>query len=185
LRATTHIRPWRPSAAASDIRCACTCPQARNRALPLLLARAFRAFGDGYVAVLLPVYLLALGLGTREVGIGFAATSSFWPLLVVAFVGTLNPSPGDVSVFLPLEHASLAGAARADARTALFARYSVLGALCAALGALASAVPDWLTGHLGLARIDALRGMFVAYGAIGAVVWWLCRRLPAPAGARR
>ncbi|RPH62509.1 MAG: MFS transporter [Burkholderiales bacterium] len=192
-------------------------------ALPLLLARAFRAFGDGYVAVLLPAYLLALGLGTLEVGIlstatmlgsalatlavgtwghrfsrgrllrgaallmiatgiGFASTSSFWPLLVVAFFGTLNPSSGDVSVFLPLEHASLAGAARADARTALFARYSVLGALCAAVGALASAVPDWLTGHPGLSRIDALRGMFVAYGAIGAVVWWLYRRLPVRAG---
>jgi len=189
-------------------------------ARPLLLARGLRAFADGYVAVLLPAYLLALGLGTLEVGIlstatmlgsafatlavgawghrfaghrllraaallmiatgiAFASASSFWPLLIVAFVGTMNPSSGDVSVFLPLEQASLAGAARSDARTALFARYSVFGALCAAVGALASAVPDWLVGHLGLARIDALRGMFVAYGAIGAIVWWVYRSLPA------
>ena len=104
-------------------------------ALTLLGAKALRAFGDGYMAVLLPAYLLATGLGTLQVGIvstatmlgsavatvavgawghrfaanrllraaallmvatgvGFAGLSSFWPLLVVAFVGTLNPSGG-------------------------------------------------------------------------------------------
>ena len=61
--------------------------------------------------------------------------------MVVAFVGTLNPNSGDASV---LEHARLAAAASGPARTALFARYSVLGALCASVGALAAAIPDWL-----------------------------------------
>lgn len=193
-------------------------------ALPLLAARGLRAFGDGYMAVLLPAYLLSIGLGTLEVGIvstatmlgsalatlavgawgyrfaggrllrgaallmaatglGFAGLSSFWPLLVVALVGTLNPSSGDVSVFLPLEHARLAAAAQGHARTALFARYSLLGALCAALGALAAAVPDWLVRHSELARLDALRGMFVVYAAIGLIVFWLYRNLPAHACA--
>ena len=192
-------------------------------ALPLLVARGLRAFGDGYMAVLLPAYLLSIGLGTLEVGIvstatmlgsalatlavgawgyrfaagrllrgaallmaatgiGFAGLSSFWPLLVVALVGTLNPSSGDVSVFLPLEHARLASAAQGHARTALFARYSLLGALCAALGALAAAVPDWLVLHTGFGRLDALRGMFVVYAAIGLVVFWLYRNLPTHAG---
>lgn len=193
-------------------------------ALPLLVARGLRAFGDGYMAVLLPAYLLSIGLGTLEVGIvstatmlgsalatlavgawgyrfaagrllrgaallmaatgiGFAGLSSFWPLLVVALVGTLNPSSGDVSVFLPLEHARLASAAQGHARTALFARYSLLGALCAALGALAAAVPDWLVRHTGFGRLDALRGMFVVYAVIGLVVFWLYRNLPTHAGA--
>jgi len=192
-------------------------------ALPLLVARGLRAFADGYMAVLLPAYLLSIGLGTLEVGIvstatmlgsalatlavgawgyrfaagrllrgaallmaatgiGFAGLSSFWPLLVVALVGTLNPSSGDVSVFLPLEHARLAGAAQGHARTALFARYSLLGALCAALGALAAAVPDWLVRHTGFDRLDALRGMFVVYAAIGLAVFWLYRNLPAHTG---
>jgi MFS family permease len=185
----------------------------------MLVARALRALGDGFMAVLLPAYLLALGLGQFEVGListatllgsaaatlavgafghqfasrrllsgaallmaatglGFAGFASFWPLLVVAFVGTLNPSSGDVSVFLPLEHARLAEAARGEARTALFARYSVLGALAAAVGALAAALPDALTRHAALPRLDALRAMFLLYGAIGLVVWWLYRRLP-------
>src|SRR5437867_7427381 len=188
-------------------------------ALPLLAARALRAIADGYMAVLLPAYLLSIGLGTLEVGIvatttmlgsamatlavgawghrfhsrsllrgaallmaatglGFAGFSSFWPLILVAFVGTLNPSSGDVSVFLPLEHARLAEAARGEARTALFARYSVLGALCAAVGALAAALPDWLSVHAGLARLDALRALFGLYGAIGVGVWLLYRRVP-------
>ena len=38
-------------------------------ALPLLVARALRALADGYMAVLLPAYLLSIGLGTLEVGI--------------------------------------------------------------------------------------------------------------------
>jgi MFS family permease len=190
----------------------------------MLIARSLRAVGDGYMAVLLPAYLLAIGLGQLEVGListatllgsafatlavgawghrfasrsllrgaalvmaatglGFAGLSAFWPLLIVAFVGTLNPSSGDVSVFLPLEHARLAEAARGEARTALFARYSVLGALCAAVGALAAGLPDWWTHHASIARVDALRAMFLAYGAIGLVVWWLYRRVPPAAAA--
>lgn len=184
----------------------------------LLASRALRAFCDGYVAVLLPAYLLALGLGQWEVGllstatllgsalltlaVGhwghhhdsrrlllgaallmcatgllFARLTQFWPLLLVAFVGTLNPSAGDVSVFLPLEHARLAAAAQGEARTALFSRYTFTGALCAALGALAAALPD-LFGSLGLGRLDALRAMFALYGAVGLLVSLLYLRLP-------
>ena len=42
---------------------------------PLLVARALRAFADGYMAILLPAYLLVLGLGTLEVGVVAPATS--------------------------------------------------------------------------------------------------------------
>jgi hypothetical protein len=68
--------------------------------------------------------LLAAGLLMVGTGLAFAGLSHFWPLLLVAFIGTLNPSSGDVSVFLPLEQARLADAARGDARTT-FARYSL------------------------------------------------------------
>lgn len=111
-------------------------------------------------------------------GLGFAGLTSFWPLLIVALVGTLNPSSGDVSVFLPLEHARLAATAQGHARTTLFARYSLAGALCAALGALTAAVPDWLVQHSGFDRHTALRSMFVVYAAIGFAVFLLYRDLP-------
>jgi MFS family permease len=189
-------------------------------ALRFLVARALRAFADGYVAVLLPAYLLALGFGQIDVGllstatlagsalatlavgvIGhrwpaqhllqaaavlmaatglcFAGLSAFWPLLLVAFCGTLNPSSGDVSVFVPLEHARLAQAAAGNARTALFARYSLIGALSAALGALAVGVPAWLVASIDISMLTALRTMFVLYAFIGAAVWLLYRGLPA------
>src|SRR6266536_4286327 len=103
----------------------------RNRRL-LLSARGIRAFGDGFVSILVPVYLTGLGIGVFEVGvlttamllgsaimtltigliahrlrritlltgasvlmvlsgIGHAFETEFWPLLVIAAVGTLNP----------------------------------------------------------------------------------------------
>ncbi len=195
-------------------------PGAHSSALPLLLARALRAFADGYVAVLLPAYLLALGFGPWEVGVlatatllgsacatlavgawghrvhhhrliagaaalmaatgfAFGMASTFWPLLVIAFVGTLNPSSGDVSVFLPLEHARLAESAEGDARTSLFARYSLLGSLSAALGALAAALPAHISAATGLSAVDGLRCMFGLYGLVGCAVWMLYRSLPA------
>lgn len=195
--------------------------EADTAAKPLLIGRALRAFADGYVAILLPAYLLKLGMGTWEVGVlatctllgsaittlavgawghrfhhrtllllaaglmattgfAFAAGSAFWPLLLVAFVGTLNPSSGDVSVFLPLEHARLAEAAEGQARTALFARYSLLGALFAALGALATMLPAQLVHFTALNPLAALRVMFMLYGLVGCTVYLLYSRLPAP-----
>lgn len=185
----------------------------------LLTSRALRAFADGFVAVLLPAYLLALGHGQLEVGflstatlsgsalatlavgrwshrfsmrrlmlgaamlmavtgLSFASLSSLWPLLIVAFVGTINPSSGDVSVFLPLEHAVLATAAPAESRTTIFARYSFFGSIFGAIGALAAAIPSWLTSKAGLQLIEALRAMFFLYAAIGLAVWVLYLSMP-------
>ena len=42
-------------------------------------------------------------------GVAFALVHDFALLLVVAFAGTINPSAGSVSVFVPLEHAVLSG----------------------------------------------------------------------------
>ena len=40
----------------------------------VLIAKSLRAFADGYVSVLLPAYLLALGHGQLDVGILSTAT---------------------------------------------------------------------------------------------------------------
>src|SRR6476469_8159367 len=96
----------------------------------LLLAKGLRAFGDGFVSLLLPLYLLNLGFSPLEVGViatttllgsgvltlvlglrayryhyrtlllaaallmactglGFALVREFWPLLLIALIGTL------------------------------------------------------------------------------------------------
>src|SRR5215216_2860938 len=71
--------------------------------------------------------LLAAAVLMGATGFGFAAVHSLWPLLLIAFFGTLNPSGGDVSVFLPLEHTVLAHTTADEDRTAMFARYSFVG----------------------------------------------------------
>jgi MFS family permease len=103
-------------------------------------------------------------------GLGFAAFTGFWPLLVVALVGTMNPSAGDVSVFLPTEQALLPSTAPDDVRTALFARYALIGALVAAIGSLCAGVPEWIGDRVGASAEVALRWTFVFYSVLGVVV---------------
>jgi hypothetical protein len=49
-------------------------PTADANARRLVLARGLRALADGYVSILLPAYLLALGLDSFEVGVLATAT---------------------------------------------------------------------------------------------------------------
>ena len=193
-------------------------------AIFLFAARALRDFGDGFVAVLLPVYLLALGftplqvgviatasllgsalltigvgfLGARHdrrqlllagaglmiaTGVAFAVVHDYALLLVVALAGTINPSAGSVSVFVPLEHAVLAREVTERERTGMFARYSLAGALAAAAGGLASAMPDHLA-PVGLDRLAGIQAMFVLYallGLLGGLLYALIPRRPVPA----
>jgi MFS family permease len=184
----------------------------------LLRARAVRAFGDGFVSVLLPLHLTTLGFSGFQIGavatatllgsaaltlvvglvayrlgrqllllrasllmiatgLGFAFVHDFWPLMVVAFVGTLNPSSGDVSVFLPTEQALLPQTVTDRQRTALFARYSLVGSLVAAAGALTAGLPELVAEKTGLNLTHALDGMFLLYALLGLVALLLYRGL--------
>jgi MFS family permease len=170
----------------------------------LILARALRGFVDGAVSVVLPTYLLALGLSALEVGavatstlvgsalltlavglagshfaprrillatcalmaatgLGFAGLHAFLPLLAIAFVGTLNPGAGDVSVFLPTEQALLAESPDVRARTATFARYNVAGSLLGAAGSLAVGLPEIAAKQFGVELQSALCAVFLGY----------------------
>jgi MFS family permease len=186
----------------------------------LFVGRGLRAFGDGFVSLLLPVYITALGfdvvavgaitaatllgsaaltifvglaahrIGRRwlliaasllmiATGIGFLVERDFWPLVAIAFIGTLNPSPGDVSVFYPLEQALLAESVPAKSRTTTFAIYSLIGSLVAALGALVAGLPDLLREVFALDFIIALQAMFALYTVLGLLTYFLYRGLPA------
>jgi MFS family permease len=130
----------------------------------------------GSAALTLAVGLVAHRIAARRIllgatllmlatGIGFALLSDFWPLVLVGFAGTLNPSSGDVSVFLPTEQSMLSAEVAAAERTALFARYSLGGTLLGAFGALASGLPEIAASHLGWNLANAFRAGFVLYGA--------------------
>ncbi|MBP0447852.1 MFS transporter, partial [Roseomonas sp. SSH11] len=183
----------------------------------VLTARGLRAFGDGYVAILLPIHLGRLGYGPAEIGLiatstllgsalltlafgtivhrlrlrqgllaaallmagtglGFGVLQDFWPLLLLAFVGTINPSGGDVSVFLPMEHTIIAQSVADQERTSAFARYSFVGSIGAALGALAIGALDWI--EVILPGADVGGALFLLYGGIGLVTLFVYAGMP-------
>jgi MFS family permease len=191
---------------------------ATSDAVVLVAARAVRAFGDGFVSVLLPVYLLELGFSNFQVGavstatllgsaaltllvglvtyrlkrrslllsaallmsftgVSFASVHAFWALMLVAFIGTLNPSSGDVSVFLPLEQTLLPQTVHDNERTSLFARYGLAATLSGAVGALFAGVPTILARNTALSSQGALEVMFLLYAAIALLAFALYRSL--------
>ncbi len=191
---------------------------ATSDATLLVLARGTRAFADGFVSILLPVYLLELGFSELRVGaistatllgsaaltllvglvayrlrrrslllgaallmaatgVAFATVHAFWPLVLVAFVGTLNPSAGDVSVFLPLEQTLLPQTVDDRERTSLFARYGLVASLSGAVGALAAGAPSLVARESSLSLRQALEGMFLVYAILALVAMALYRHL--------
>jgi MFS family permease len=184
----------------------------------LYSARALRDFGDGFVAVLLPVYLIALGFSPFQVGIiataallgsalltiavgilgvkydhrqlllaaaglmvttgvAYAVVHDYAVLVVIAFAGTINPSGGSVSVFVPLEHAVLTREIASTERTKAFARYSLAGALAGAFGALAAATPDFLL-RAGIEQLTGIKLMFVLYALVGLLGGLIYAQMP-------
>src|SRR3984893_5539212 len=184
----------------------------------LLGARGLRNFGDGFVAVLLPVYLTALGFSPLEVGAlagtalfgsalvsltcgffgvryvhrlwlissaglmtatGFALSifDSYALLLVVAFIGSVNPSGGNASSFVPVEHAVLTRETADVERTKAFARYGLVGGLASAGGALAAAMPELFT-RPDWSELSGIKTMFGIYALLGLVGGLLYTRIP-------
>lgn len=134
-----------------------------------------------------PVLLWSCGL-TALTGVGFGALTGFWPLVMVGFVGTMNPTGGDVSLFLPTEQAALAHLTTTPERPRRFAVYNLGAALTAALGALASALPQRLAHAYGwnVARSERLSFLVYVIVGLGAAALYLPMRasLPGPSLSR-
>jgi MFS family permease len=181
-------------------------------------ARALRDFGDGFIALLLPVYLAMRGFDAFEIGVlatlallgsalttlaigfygvrfdqrslliaasilmtvtglAFAVSNVAGLIFLVAMLGTINPSAGSVSIFVPLEHAVIAHSVSDRGRTRAFAVYSLIGALAAALGSLAAAAPEWLA-QFGMSGLGAFQAMFVFYALLGVAGGAIYARIP-------
>ncbi len=144
-----------------------------------LLGSAALTLGVGLFAGRLPQRLVALAGCALMIatGLSFSAAESFWLIVVIAVVGTLNPSIGDVSLFLPMEQARLADLVKPEKRTAVFAWYSLFGTLAGAFGTLAAPVP----GDFGI----ALKFTFLIYVVVGLLLTaiYLLAPLRGPLGA--
>lgn len=187
----------------------------------LLTARGVRAFGDGFVSILVPVHLTAIGFGAFEVGvlttamllgpamitfvvgliahrlrivrllatatalmvlsgIGYAFETEFWPLLIIALVGTLSPTASDVSVFAPLEQTLLSNAVVPQRRTSIFATYSLIGSVLSALGCLFASAPEIVARASLMHPNRALQAMFLVYAFLGAIAFMIYGQLKSP-----
>jgi len=162
-----------------------------------LLGTALLTLAVGFIAPRhdLRNFMLGGALVMACTGLAFPSVDVFAIIAIVAFVGTINPSTGDLGVLVPLEHAMLAQCVPDDDRTRTFARYSLIGALSMATGSLLAAVPDFMTSAAGLGGVTAFRIMFYVYAALGlvcAALYWCLphaqmqeRRSSAPLGPSR
>jgi MFS family permease len=135
-----------------------------------LLGSAATTLLIGFVAPRYDLRTLLLGCAFLMVltGIAIPNVRHLMAIAAVAFVGTMNPTTGDIGVHVPLEQAALAQRASDRERTHIFARYSLTGALSIAAGALAAGAPDFLPAF-GIGKIAALQAMFYVYAALGLV----------------
>ena len=114
------------------------------------------------------VLLGAAGLMVAT-GLGFFGVTAFWPLLAIAFVGTVNPSAGDVTLFLPTEQTVLAETSDPRDRTGLFAWYNLTGTFAGAAGALAAGLPAIAARRFDIDIAFAERAGFLLYSALGLI----------------
>jgi MFS family permease len=150
----------------------------------------------GSAALTIAVGLVADRFETRRIllgatvlmvatGLGFAGVTAFWPLLVIAILGTLNPSAGDVTLFLPTEQAVIAAATPAPARPTVFAWYNLAGGFAGALGALAAGLPARAAVVFGERPGAGGPLAFVGYALAGLVLAGLYRGATFPPMPRR
>jgi MFS family permease len=144
-----------------------------------LIGSAVLTLGFGFTTHRFPLRTLLLAATAMMVatGLGFAGVIWFWPLLLIAVVGTLNPSAGDVSVFLPTEQALVAGHVDAAQRPRLFAVYNLFAIFAGAIGALVSIAPEALAHRMDWNVTDTQRASFLLYAISGAVIFFIYRRL--------
>jgi MFS family permease len=110
-------------------------------------------------------------------GIAFPSFEQVALIAAIAFIGTINPSTGDIGVLVPIEHALLARSIEDEERTGVFARYSLIGALSMAAGALAAGMKDILVAQ-GMGDLAAFKLMFYLYAALGLMAAGVYQKLP-------
>ena len=146
-----------------------------------LLGSAATTLAIGFLAPRydLRTLLLFCALLMVVTGIAIPGVQHLVFIVAIAFVGTMNPTTGDIGIHVPLEHAALAQRAPDQDRTRVFARYSLIGALSIAAGALAAGYPRHAAA-LGPGKIAALQAMFYVYAGLGLLGAAPIRIYPAP-----
>jgi MFS family permease len=145
-----------------------------------LLGSAVLTIGVGFARARPARTLLLAASGLMvATGLGFASATTFWFVVGIAVVGTLNPSAGDVSVFLPTEQAFIADHIDGVRRPAVYARYNLAGGFAGAFGALATATTGPIGRTTGLEERTVLRLGFLVYAGCAVIAALVYRGLGA------
>ena len=110
-------------------------------------------------------------------GLIFACTSNFLFLVVAGTIGVISPSGNEVGPFLSIEQAALSQVIPAQERTAVFAWYTLDGAIATAVGSLFAGLLTQTLRRATLTPVGSERAVILVYAALGLLLTLLFSRL--------
>jgi MFS family permease len=114
-------------------------------------------------------FLVAISILMAGGGLAVAFLSHAALLAAAAFLGMLNGMGRDRGAALAVEQAVLPSTAPDEQRTSIFAFYSVLQSVGAAVGALAAGLPSLISHVGGMPETPAMRAAIIVYALLMAV----------------
>jgi len=110
-------------------------------------------------------------------GVVFALTNNFVFLVVAGTIGVISPSGHEVGPFLSIEQAALSQIIPARGRTAVFAWYTLTGAIATAAGSLFAGLLTQGLQRNALTPVGSERTIIFVYAALGVLLALLFSRL--------
>jgi len=118
-------------------------------------------------------------------GVVFALTNNFVFLVVAGTIGVISPSGHEVGPFLSIEQAALSQIIPARERTAVFAWYTLIGAMATAAGSLFAGLLTQGLQHHAVTPVASERTIIFVYAALGVLLALLFSRLSTASEVRR
>jgi len=129
--------------------------------------------------------LIAGAVLMASAGLSFACTSNFLFLAVAGTIGVISPSGNEVGPFLPIEQAALSQVIPPRDITAVFAWYTLTGAIATAAGSLFAGLLTQSLEGAGVTPVGSERGIIFVYAALGVLLTLIFSRLSSAAEVDR
>jgi len=110
-------------------------------------------------------------------GLAFGSTRNFVFLVVAGTIGVISPSGNEVGPFLSIEQAALSHVVPDQARTTVFAWYTLAGSFATAVGSLVGGTLSHLLQTTAMAPVASYRVVVLLYAGLGALLALLFVRL--------
>jgi MFS family permease len=121
--------------------------------------------------------LIAGAILMASAGLIFAFTNNFLFLVVAGTIGVISPSGHEVGPFLSIEQAALSQLIPARERTAIFAWYTLIGAIATAAGSLFAGLLTQTLQRAAVTPVGSERVIILVYAALGILLALLFSRL--------